>query len=406
MKLPRRVTKRLGWLICLLLMACAVPPTASPTASVAPSRTPESSVATRLPQAPESLYHPAADAVARAKPGELIDAVELLAPAGMRAWTVLYGSIGLDGAPIAVSGMVLAPADPPTAGGYPVVAWAHGTTGIADFCAPSRAGGGALGELQILTQGGYVVTATDYEGLGTDGTHPYLIGVSEGRSVLDSIRAVQNLAAAHASDEAVVVGLSQGGHAALWAGQLAPTYAPELHLSGAMAGSPPTDMAAWASWTVDAAASGEIYTTYAPILLYGVWSEAYRLPMPFLTDTAQTIAAASRDGCDPSGLTVDPYVTDPASDPDWRARLVENSPGAALTTVPFLVLSPDDDQLVLYASQTSGVNAMCAIGDSVELRTVHGGHGASFAPEALQVIQGWIAARLAGAAPISTCPSA
>ncbi len=366
----------------------------------------EASVAPLVLIAPEAFYYPAADAVAEAAPGELIDAVEMRAPARTRAWTVVYGSTGLDGEPVAVSGMILAPADPPSAGGYPVVAWAHGTTGIADFCAPSRAGMDSLSGLQVLVASGYVVTATDYEGLGTDGTHPYIIGSSEGRSVLDAIRAVQNLPAAHAAAEAVVIGLSQGGHAALWTGQLAPTYAPELDLSGALAGSPPADLSAWASWTFEAGTSGQISATSAPLLLFGVWGEVYGLSLPFLTDQARSIAATVRDGCDPSGLSADPFASDPTLIPEWSRRLVENSPGGARTDVPFLIVSADDDELVSYASQVAGANAMCAAGDTVELRTVHGGHDAPlFSSSAFQAAQEWIAARFAGEDAISTCGS-
>ena len=402
MRGPPRFTTALASAIGLALAACVGSPAGSPTASETPAVSSSPLVLT----APTAFYKPAAESVANAAPGELIDAVEMRAPAGMRAWTVVYGSTGLDGQPVAVSGMILSPADAPTGSGYPVVAWAHGTTGIADFCAPSRSGMQSLTGLEVLVASGYVVTATDYEGLGTDGTHPYIIGASEGRSVLDSIRAVQSLAEAHAAGEAVVVGLSQGGHAALWAGQLAPTYAPELDLRGALAGSPPADLSAFARWTFEAGTSGQIYRTAAPVLLFGVWSEIYGLSLPFLTDTAQGIAAVARDGCDPSGLSANPYASDPTLIPEWSRRLVENSPGGARTGVPLLVVSADDDELVSYASQVAGVKAMCAIGDTVELRTVHGGHVAPlFSSSGFQAAQEWIAARFAGEAAISTCGS-
>ena len=87
--------------------------------------------------------------------------------------------------------------------------------------------------------------ATDYEGLGTPGIHPYLVGASEGRGVLDVARAAQALRAAHASDRVVVDGHSQGGHAALFAGEIAAKYAPDLHLLGISAGAPVTDVAAF-----------------------------------------------------------------------------------------------------------------------------------------------------------------
>lgn len=392
--------------LCLGVAACTGSPGEGATPSGAEGTPGSAFPSPSTPQlhtiAENDFYYPAADMIGSAAPGDIIDAVELMAPAGVRAWTVIYGSTGLDGEPVAVSGLVLAPAEDPGGSGYPILAWAHGTTGIADVCAPSRSG--ASGAPIDLAASGYVITATDYEGLGTDGIHPYIVGVSEGRSVLDSIRAAQNLPEAHAGATSVLVGLSQGGHATLWAGQLAPTYAPELDVRGALAGSPPTDLSAFASWTFDSAGQGEIYTTFAPVMLYGVWSELYGLPPSFLTDEGQRIASTVADGCDPSGLTANPYVSDPSLNPEWDSRLVENSPGATRTEVPYLVISATDDELVSYDSQMAGVDGMCAIGDTVELRTVTGGHDAMLSsPEIWRAALDWIEGRFAGATATSTC---
>jgi len=87
------------------------------------------------------------------------------------------------------------------------LAWAHGTTGIEDSCAPSRSGtsgGGWDGFLEEIMREGYVVVATDYEGLGTPGPHPWLVGESEARSVLDIVRAAQQVEETGASGEFVV----------------------------------------------------------------------------------------------------------------------------------------------------------------------------------------------------------
>ena len=69
-------------------------------------------------------------------------------------------------------------------------------------------------------------------GLGTPGVHPYLVGESEGRVVLDSIRAARSLLPDQTSDTTAIFGHSQGGHAVLFAAELAPTYAPELRVVG------------------------------------------------------------------------------------------------------------------------------------------------------------------------------
>src|SRR5690606_19082900 len=89
---------------------------------------------------------------------------------------------------------------------------------------------------------GWAIVATDYVGLGTEGPHPYLIGQGEGRSVLDAVRAAQDLGDAGLAGETVVWGHSQGGHAALWTGQLAPTYAAEIDIAGVAALAPASDL--------------------------------------------------------------------------------------------------------------------------------------------------------------------
>lgn len=158
---------------------------------------------------------------------------------GARSNTLLlYKSAAVDGSPIAVSGTVALPKGKPPKGGWPVVSWAHGTVGIADQCAPSRFGTGYDQPLlRRFLKEGYAVVRTDYEGLGTPGPHPYLVGVSEGRSVLDIVRAARKLDK-RVGKRLVIAGHSQGGQAALFAGSLARRWTPELKLRGTLAFAP------------------------------------------------------------------------------------------------------------------------------------------------------------------------
>src|SRR5690606_4921315 len=111
-----------------------------------------------------------------------------------------------------------------------------GTTGIADECAPSRSPRASEGLLfGPATERGYLVALSDYEGLGTPGRHPYLVGESEGRSVLDAAKAAAQLPGADAGPDLAIMGYSQGGHGALWAGQLAGSRAPDHELLGTVA---------------------------------------------------------------------------------------------------------------------------------------------------------------------------
>jgi hypothetical protein len=162
--------------------------------------------------------------------------------AGSTAFRIIYRSTGLDGEPIAVSGAIFIPPGAAPAGGRNVIAWAHPTSGVVEACAPSLMPdlAGTIWGLAEMMARGYVVVATDYPGLGTPGMHPYLIGVSEGRAVLDSVRAARDLPDAGASNRFVVWGHSQGGHASLFTGELAASYAPDLKLYGVAAAAPAT----------------------------------------------------------------------------------------------------------------------------------------------------------------------
>src|SRR4051794_11319651 len=152
---------------------------------------------------------------------------------------LLYSSTSIAGRAVPVSGVVSVPKGKAPKGGWPVITWAHGTTGIADACAPSMTG--TVYDSPLLNswlKAGYAVVRTDYEGLGTPAEpHPYLIGTSEARSVLDIVRAARKLNP-KIGKRLLISGHSQGGHAALWAAALAKKWTPELKLQGTLAFAP------------------------------------------------------------------------------------------------------------------------------------------------------------------------
>ena len=151
---------------------------------------------------------------------------------------VLYTSTdGVGGkTPIAASGAVFVPKGPAPAGGWPIIAWAHGTTGVADVCAPSWAPRSKRDTdyLNAWLAQGYAVVAADYQGLGTPGGHPWMSGRSEGWSVLDGVRAALG-AFPQLANTVVIVGQSQGAHAALSAALLAKAYAPAINVKSTVA---------------------------------------------------------------------------------------------------------------------------------------------------------------------------
>jgi pimeloyl-ACP methyl ester carboxylesterase len=176
------------------------------------------------------------------KPGQLLNSEPLpseldLSEAGIQKRILYTSTDGVDGkSPTIVSGAYFAPKGTPPAGGWPIVAWAHGTVGMADICAPSWAGR-SYRDIQYLNRWlaeGFAIVATDYQGLGTPGPHPYLKTRPAAYSMLDSIRAVLG-GDFGVSNKILLVGQSQGGGAAFATAAFAPTYAPDLNIRGTIA---------------------------------------------------------------------------------------------------------------------------------------------------------------------------
>lgn len=163
-------------------------------------------------------------------------------PGAAEAIGITYLSTRSGGTIALTSGALFVPPGPPPPGGWPIVAWAHGTTGLGDDCAPTVLGRTPR-DLQYLAAwlgAGYAIAATDYVGLGTPGVHPYLDGRTAARNVVDMVRAARTARATDGdlSDRWVVVGQSQGGHAALFTATMAADDAPELDFRGAVATGP------------------------------------------------------------------------------------------------------------------------------------------------------------------------
>lgn len=189
--------------------------------------------------------------------GELVSAKPIanldpsLASASAEADRILYHSRSLKGDDITVSGALLVPKGKAPKGGWPVVSWAHGSSGIGDQCAPSSTPNqngkidlyGYSGFVAQLLKAGYAVAATDYEGLGTDGEHPYIVADSEGRGVIDAVRAATQ-ANPSVSKKWFSVGHSQGGQAAIAAGELSKTWGKGLDFQGTVGLAPVTNIGA------------------------------------------------------------------------------------------------------------------------------------------------------------------
>jgi len=137
-----------------------------------------------------------------------------------------YKMLGVNGKEVQATALVFTPQSPAPANGWPIVVWAHGTTGVADQCAPSKQGlKGNEYLLKALLASGYVVVAPDYEGLGEPSgqeAHPFLNVKSEAYSITDAVvaaRAYLTSLGKKTNGQWLAVGHSQGGQAVLGAAQ-------------------------------------------------------------------------------------------------------------------------------------------------------------------------------------------
>ena len=296
------------------------------------------------------------------EPGELID-IEHLGEFGgdFSGHRILYHSRNKDGEDIAVSGYALVPlSDQPPEGGYPVVAYAHGTTGMADICAPSEGVEDSLSEFRLnetlvtktLVGMGYAVVATDYEGLGTPGIHPYLVGESEANSVLDSVRALRDWGGDKFSDTFVALGVSQGGHAVLHAGQYWRDYAPELDLAGVVAVAPPSQFE-----SIETSYETDLGKTFL-MMIFGAYADAYDevetsdilapRGVELLEELEKRCIGSLSDIFAELDVRELQAVDDPLEVPGLREIARENDVNRRALPAPLLIVHGSDDNIVEY----------------------------------------------------------
>ena len=206
------------------------------------------------------------------------------------------------------SAMIAAPTNPPE-GPLDILLVLHGTVGFNDACAPSKQDETKLLAAAIASMG-YIVVAPDYIGLTYQGQtgflHPYLVGEPTALASIDSARAAGKLVASgafgaktQAAPRVLVMGGSQGGHAALWVDRLMPYYGQELTLLGTVATVPPADLVG----QMERALGARVKATANTIAFLGAASDWYgvrgRLSEVFNPTYDEQIPAALGSSCDP-----------------------------------------------------------------------------------------------------------
>ncbi len=409
---PRRRLRRLLWVPVLAVLAVV----GVLLAVLGPS-TDRRLVDGGVDRIEDGTFYQVQTPVPPGRPGTIVRTERIYsAPDGAIAWRVLYHSTDALGADIVVSGLVVAPEVPAPTGGRVVVGWGHPTTGAVARCAPSNGLDPfiLIEGMTDLLDAGYVIAAADYPGLGVPGQSSYLIGASEGTSVLDAVRAAAQLPGTGAGSDVLLWGHSQGGQAVLFAGQQARRYAPELRVRGVAVAAPAADLGTLLEDHVDDI-SGVTLGSYAFAAYQSVYSA--RIPRldltSILTDAGAAATPALAALCligehDELHAEAAPLVGrylhgNPATTEPWATLLRENTPGAQPLAVPLFVAQGDADTLVLPGATRAWVATECADGEHVTLRTYPDtGHG-MIALKAMPAVLSFLRAVLAGAPPASTC---
>ncbi|MBB3039338.1 alpha/beta hydrolase family protein [Hoyosella altamirensis] len=329
---------------------------------------------------------------------------------------IIYRSTsGLDGSATEVSGAVFVPQGAPPEGGWPVISYAHGTTGVAPECGPSQYPDmlGQAARINSLLDSGYAVVATDYEGLGGsrgDTAHPYLEPATAAYNVIDAVRA------ARAANDAIgkrwgAVGVSQGGQAVWAASEQADDYGAGLEFAGSVAISPAADLTPIAEpeppWALDL-----FQLALLPYVIAGF--QAADPSVEFddylrggLTGGFGALETCVRDNWLNSALAllqsspedVGPF-TDDATDA-VREWLDDIALPRGTSDGPLLVLYGDRDTVVPPEWTARAVQRACEAGTVVEEVLIPGAD--HFNLNGTQEVLEWLDARLRGVPAISTC---
>lgn len=374
-----------------------------------------------VPTPPTPFYDPP-NPLPKAYPGTVLRSEPITdAPSGVKAWRLLYLSQDNAGKPIAISGYYAEP-DRTTTTGFPLVAMAHGTTGVSRNCGMSQEPftPGTSGQeywaflVRPLIQQGYAVVSTDYEGMGAPGTATYLLR-KQGYDVLDSLRAAlffrpEKLDAANLA----VVGHSEGGYVAIVAADMAPEYAPELMLRGSVSIAPGGVPAIPAAVKLLASQSGDTATTprtgYITDLSVS-WATTYPEEAPldqWLTPLGQKeIPNAAANYCQGEMMQhlTQPFTAYFKTDlPDSIITIAaRNQAATQRTPVPVLLAQGAEDTGVVPEATRGYAVQMCALGNIVDYRQypndVHRSSVFASAPD----VMSWLHDRFAGQPARSTC---
>ena len=284
---------------------------------------------------------------------------------------IMFQSQSLNGSAVPVSAFILWPYLPRSlADGYPIIAWAHGSSGGFGNCAPSHYRNllyqfAAPFELALQ---GYVVVAPDYMGLGvTEDANanplvlPYLGNPSHANDLFYGVQAAQS-AFSTLSKQFVVMGHSEGGGAA-WAAATRQAEKPVEGYLGTVVGSPLTDLAALVNY------DGVNLEVRVASLISRTLSDLYPNfdPTNILTSAgiARSKLISEIQGCWNTGLEL--FADSGLAQANWTstsyaqgyAKMI--NPSGKSVAGPMLVLQGEADSAVPFPVTTDSVARTCEL---------------------------------------------
>jgi pimeloyl-ACP methyl ester carboxylesterase len=331
-------------------------------------------------------------------------------PAGVNAQRIIYHSQDAEGHDVTASAVVLTPPGQPPKEGWPVIVWAHGTSGVARQCAPSLMKDlyyGHEGLFEFLAAG-FAVVAVDYHGLGTPGPHQYVDKVAQAHDVIYAVPA------ARAAEPAlgrkwVVDGHSQGGLAAWGTAELEsarrdPDYLGAVSVAGALR---LHDLLAHLRATPGVG-------FYLVFMAYGIHARFPEFePADMLTATAMgSYAMVTAQGCWYAGYAAYLEVSGKSMlNPGWDGNpwvqryFKENALGEQPIGGPLLVIAGEGDTTVPIGDARALVGAACKAGMAVSFRSYPGLDHDPTMEQSVPDQLAWIKDRFAGKPAGRSCPT-
>lgn len=370
--------------------------------------------AQRADSLPISQFYRTQHSITHLAPGSLLGSQQTDVyglPGGVRALRIAYVSRSAEDKPVLATAVVLLPFGEPPAGGWPIIAWAHGTSGVARDCAPSLMkdvyyGWEGLLEYPMM---GYAVVATDYAGLGTPGRHQYMSNAAQAHDVIYSIPAARAAVSALGA-RWVAVGHSQGGAAVLKVSELEHSLR-DPHFLGSVSLAPPTDL--YTMWHQHTDSNGAV-AGYLDIIALGIQAAdpTFR-PEEMLGKAALAgLPEVRNEACvDAAGALFAHAPMNQLLKPGWAdvpavvrfARL--NTPETVPAYGPILLLQGTADHTIPASLTQQAAVKLCRLGDTLQYQTYAGMDHDPLVFASFRDQVKWIAARFAGKPAPTNCAS-